>query len=135
MLMVDEIKEYDLGKSIIGIKYLSPEEDFFKGHFPGYPIMPGVLTIEALAQTGGILIRLGSDSTSDRIGFLAGVDEAKFMKKIFPGDSIVLKVDVISDDGRVTVVDGKAYVNDELAVKAKITFVISNKTISKKESN
>ena len=126
MLMIDEITDYVLGKSATGVKYLSPDEEFFKGHFPGFPVMPGVLTIESISQVGAVLMALTPEFTG-RICFFTGIDELKFKRKIVPGETITIKVELLEFKGRFGVIDGKAYVGDELAASGKLTFFIGEK--------
>jgi 3-hydroxyacyl-[acyl-carrier-protein] dehydratase len=121
-LLVDRVVELDAGKSIVAIKNVTFNEPFFTGHFPGHPVMPGVLIIEALAQASGLLIGLSGAHTAndDRIFYLAKVDNARFLKPVVPGDQLRLEVQLkrtIRSMGIFTaraVVDGKEVATCEL---------------------
>ena len=121
-LLVDRVVELDAGKSIVAIKNVTFNEPFFTGHFPGHPVMPGVLIIEALAQASGLLIGLSGTRTAndDRIFYLAKVDNARFLKPVVPGDQLRLEVQLkrtIRSMGIFTaraVVDGKEVATCEL---------------------
>lgn len=122
-LLVDEITEINSGVNVIGKKYVTGEEYFFKGHFPGFPIMPGVLMIEALAQLGAACI-LAEDKFKGKIGVLAGVKNARFKKQVRPGDVLDMSVTLIKIKGHIGIAQGEAKVGDELACTAEITFAI-----------
>ncbi|HEX7348240.1 MAG TPA: 3-hydroxyacyl-ACP dehydratase FabZ [Rhodanobacteraceae bacterium] len=121
-LLVDRVVEFDAGKSIVALKNVTFNEPFFTGHFPGHPVMPGVLIVEALAQASGLLIGLsGAHAASDdRIFYLAKVDNARFLKPVVPGDQMRLEVQLkrlIRSMGIFTaraVVDGKEVATCEL---------------------
>ncbi|MBI2743868.1 MAG: 3-hydroxyacyl-ACP dehydratase FabZ [Chlamydiales bacterium] len=122
-LLVDRILEMNLEENfIIGQKNVTSNEQFFQGHFPGAPIMPGVLVLEALAQTGGILVH--QKGKSDKIAVLLNVNNAKFRRPVMPGDVLILHAQglhVSSKGGRIM---AKALVNDQLAVEAEIGFAL-----------
>jgi beta-hydroxyacyl-ACP dehydratase FabZ len=120
-LLVDRILSLELGKRIVGVKNISINEPFFQGHFPGRPIMPGVLIIEAMAQTGGILALL---STPENLGnpsiFLLGVDKVRFRKPVVPGDQLMLELETIRSGQKFWKMQGKAQVNQVLVAEAEL---------------
>lgn len=118
-LLVDRIIEFEPEKRIVGIKNVTFNEPFFPGHFPGRPIMPGVLIIEALAQTGGILAFKSFPQKRGSVLFL-GIDEARFRKPVLPGDQMRLSVEVLKRRREIWIFEGKAYVGDEIVAEAKI---------------
>jgi len=123
MLLLDTIEEMIPGESATGVKTLTGKEDFFRGHFPDFPVMPGVLIIEAMAQAGAVAL-LSLPEFKGKIGFFAGIDEAKFKAKVLPGDTLTLKVEITRRKGPIGVGEGKAYVGEKLVAKAKLTFAI-----------
>lgn len=122
-LLVDHVTEIDEGNRVAAIKNVSANEPFFQGHFPDYPVMPGVLIIEALAQTGAIAI-LGKEENKGKIGFLAGVDKCRFKQQVKPGDRLELEVTIDRIKGPIGKGKGTATVDGKLACEAEITFAI-----------
>jgi beta-hydroxyacyl-ACP dehydratase FabZ len=122
-LLVDRIVEWDPGKRIVGIKNVTINEPFFQGHFPGHPIMPGVLIVEALAQTGGILA-LKAMGGKKRIAYFTGIDNCKFRRPVVPGDQIRLEITVIAHKGPVWKMHGEALVDGAVAAKGDVTATI-----------
>jgi 3-hydroxyacyl-[acyl-carrier-protein] dehydratase len=119
-LLVDRIIELEKGKSITGIKNVSMNEPFFQGHFPGEPVMPGVLILEAMAQVGSILACLSDQEMMGRLAFFAGVDKARFRRVVRPGDQLVLRLVMIKQKGKVIKMAGQAYVDEQLATEAEL---------------
>ncbi len=117
-LLVDRILELEPGKRAVGVKNVTINEDFFNGHFPGNPIMPGVLIVEAMAQVGGILL-LATTGNEGKLAFFAGIDKMRFRRPVFPGDQLVTEVTILKtkgDIGRVAVVgrvDGEVVAQGE----------------------
>ena len=123
MLLVDKIIELEPGESAVGIKGVTANEQFFQGHFPDYHVMPGVLIIEALAQVGAVAI-LSLDEYKGKIAFFGGIKNARFTRQVVPGDTLRLEIKLTSRRGPIGVGEAAAYVGDELAVKAELTFVV-----------
>lgn len=124
-LLVDRILEVEAEKRAVGIKNITINEPVFKGHFPGFPIMPGVLIVEALAQVGGIAMSF-NESNPDRIGLLAGIDSCRFKRQVVPGDQLLLTFEVSRVKGQFVKGKGTATVNGELVCEADIMFAFSS---------
>ena len=127
-LFVDVITELELGERIVGIKNVTINEPFFEGHFPGSPIMPGVLVIEAMAQVGGILARLSVPQNMKIEGgkaiYFGAIDKVKFRRPITPGDQIVFELIALRKGTRIWKMKGKAMVGNELAAEAELIAAI-----------
>lgn len=122
-LLVDKIIEFEEDKRIVGIKNVTANEPFFAGHFPDYPVMPGVLIIEALAQVGAVAI-LSKPEYQGKIAFFAGIDKARFRRQVRPGDVLTLEVEVLKLRGSIGKAQGRAYVGETLACEAEMMFAI-----------
>ncbi len=122
-LLIDEIEEIEEGKRAVALKHINAEDFWFKGHFPDYPVVPGVLILEMLAQTGAVAMLMLPENKG-KIGFFGGVKEAKFRRQVVPGDTLRLDVEIIKVKGPVGVGKGIATVNGEKACTAEITFAI-----------
>ena len=124
MLMVDCIEQLDQeAGTVVGTKTFTGEEEFFKGHFPGNPVVPGVFLIEALAQTGAFAI-LSREEYLGKTGYFASWDKIKFRRKVLPGDTVTLKVQLVKIRGRIVVAEGTAYVGEEKAAQGTFTCAI-----------
>jgi 3-hydroxyacyl-[acyl-carrier-protein] dehydratase len=124
-LMVDRIVALEYGKSCVGIKNVTINEPFFQGHFPGHPVMPGVLIVEAMAQVAGIMAYLSSDDEiRKKVTYFMSIDNAKFRKPVFPGDQLRIEIETTFNRRGIWGVDGKAYVGENLVTEAalKATF-------------
>lgn len=122
-LLVDRIVDLEPGKSATGIKCVSANEMQFMGHFPQKHVMPGVLIIEALAQTGAVAL-LTEEENKGKIALFGGINKARFKRQVIPGDVLELKCEIISRKGPVGIGKAEAYVDGKLAVKAEIMFAI-----------
>ena len=122
-LLIDEIEELEPGKRVVAYKNMTPEEFWFKGHFPDYPVVPGVLMLEMCAQAGAVAM-LAMPENKGKIGFFGGVKEAKFRRQVVPGDLLRIEVEIIKVKGPVGVGKAIATVNGEKAVSAEISFAI-----------
>ncbi|MGI6639845.1 MAG: 3-hydroxyacyl-ACP dehydratase FabZ [Desulfobulbus sp.] len=119
-LMVDRVIAMDEGKSITAIKNVTMNEMCFIGHFPGEPVMPGVLILEGMAQTGGILACLSEPSLMGKLVYFAGVDKARFRRIVYPGDQMVYKLEMVKQKGRLIKMAGRTYVDEQLVTEAEL---------------
>ena len=120
-LLVDRIIELVPGERVVGLKNVTADESFFRGHFPGHPVMPGVLIVESLAQAGAVMMLADeADSGSRRIPFFAGMDKVKFRRPVVPGDQLRLELRVLQKTMGACRLEGKAYVGADLAAQAEI---------------
>jgi len=122
-LMIDEVEEYQPGEYCIGYKNVTGDEYFFKGHFPGNPIMPGVLITESLAQAGAVAI-LSLEENKGKNALFAGIDKMKFKKMVVPGDKLKLEVRIIKRKGPIGVGEAIATVDGKIAAKGELTFAL-----------
>ena len=122
-LMIDEVEEYIPGESAIAYKYVKEEEWYFKGHFPGNPIMPGVLITEALAQTGAVAI-LSMAENRGKNALFGGIDKLRFKKMVVPGDKLKLEVKIIKRKGPIGIGEAVATVDGKIAAKGELTFAL-----------
>lgn len=124
-LLVDKIVELEEGKRAVGIKNVTANEDFFNGHFPHYPVMPGVLIVEALAQVSAVVM-LTKEGNQGRLGLLAGIDNCRFKRQVKPGDQLRLEIDITRLKGPIGKAKGIATVDDELACEVEILFAFGD---------
>lgn len=122
-LMIDEVEEYKPGESAVCYKNVDENEWYFKGHFPGNPIMPGVLITESLAQTGAVAI-LSMEENKGKNALFGGIDKMKFKKMVVPGDRLKLEVHIIKRKGPIGVGEAIATVEDKIVAKGELTFAI-----------
>lgn len=117
-LLVDKIVDFQMDTSIIGVKNVTANEPFFEGHFPGQPIMPGVLILEGMAQTGGILLLNGIENPGDKLVYFVAINNAKFRKPVLPGDQLMFELKMTSRKSRICQMSGRAYVDGDLVAEA-----------------
>lgn len=122
-LLVDCVEEMEPGVRAVGYKNVTMNEPFFQGHFPQQPVMPGVLIVEALAQTGAVAI-LSQEENKGKIAFFGGIDKCRFKRKVVPGDKLRLETKIIKQKGPVGIGEAIATVDGKVAVKAELTFMI-----------
>ena len=122
-LLIDKIDEIIDEKKVIATKNVTINEPFFQGHFPNFPVMPGVLVIEAMAQAGAVAV-LSKEEFKGKIAFLAAVDKAKFRKNVLPGDKLIIEVELLKLKKNAGIAKGIAYVNNKKVAEAEITFMI-----------
>ncbi len=129
MLLLDRIEELEEGKRVVAIKNVTANEWFFPGHFPGNPVMPGVLMIEAMAQAAGVLAVKSEKEGKKVTTYFMSIDKAKFRKPVFPGDQLRFEVEVIRRRSTVWKLAGKTYVEDTLVAESEFTAMISEKEL------
>ena len=123
MLLIDTIEELEPGVRAVGKKCVSYNEPYFAGHFPGEPVMPGVLIVEALAQVGAVAI-LSCEEFKGKTAYFGAINSAKFKKKVVPGDVLLLETEMIKQKGPIGIAKAKAAVDGKTAVVAELTFAI-----------
>ena len=123
-LLIDTIEELEPGKRAVGKKCVTYNEPFFAGHFPGEPVMPGVLIVEALAQTGAVAI-LSQPEFKGKTAYFGAINNARFKQKVVPGDVLTLELEIVKQKGPVGVGSAKATVNGKVAVAAELTFAVN----------
>lgn len=123
-MLIDTIEEMEPGERALAKKCVSYNEPFFQGHFPGEPVMPGVLIVEALAQTGAVAI-LSLPENKGKTAYFAAINSAKFKKKVIPGDVLMLETEIIKVKGPMGIGKATATVDGKVAVQAELTFAIS----------
>lgn len=122
-LLIDYIEDYEPGEFAVGYKCVTYREEFFRGHFPQEPIMPGVLTVEALAQVGAVAI-LSKEENRGKIAYFGGIQKCKFKGKVVPGDKLKLETRIIKQKGPLGIGEAVASVNKKVVVSAELTFMI-----------
>ena len=122
-LLVDYIEDYEPGEFAVGYKCVTYREDFFAGHFPQEPVMPGVLTVEALAQTGAVAI-LSLDENKGKTAYFGGINKCRFIGKVCPGDKLKLETRIIRKRGPLGIGEAVASVDGKVVVKAELTFMV-----------
>ncbi len=129
-LLVDRIVEVEPGRRVVGLKNVTINEPFFQGHFPGHPIMPGVLIIEAMAQVGGILAYKSSQVSDPQIVFFLGIDKAKFRKPVYPGDQLRMELQILQQRAPFWRMKGMAYVGEELVCEAELKAMLGDRQMN-----
>ena len=127
-ILVDRVMRFEPGKRIVALKNVSINEPFFQGHFPGKPIMPGVLIVEVMAQAGGILwISSQDEEAPGSLFFFTGIDKARFRRPVVPGDQIIVDVGMLKIRGKVAKMTGKAFVEDKVVAEGELMALIGGK--------
>ncbi len=127
-LLVDRVIEYEDMSRIVGIKNVTINEPFFQGHFPGVPIMPGVLIIESMAQLGGVLLFKTTPDRETKLVFFAGIEKARFRRPVRPGDQLRLEMQLTHNKRRLGKLKGEAFVEDKRVAEAEIMFSLVDKS-------
>ena len=126
-LLVDKIVKFEAGEGIVGIKNVTINEPFFQGHFPGHPIMPGVLILEAMAQVGGVYALLAKEVGENQVPYFVGIDNAKFRKPVLPGDVLHLELSVVKIRRGIFHFSGRALVDGKLVAEAELKATFADK--------
>src|SRR5512137_2486439 len=126
-LLVDRILELEEGKKIVGLKNVTTNEPFFPGHFPGHPVMPGVLIVEAMAQVAAILAYQSSAENRGKVTYFVGIDNTKFRKPVVPGDQLRLELEVVGCRRGIYTFSGKAYVDGKLVTESELRATFADK--------
>ena len=132
-LLVDKIIDMELDKRVVGVKSVTMNEPFFQGHFPGHPIMPGVLIVEAMAQTGGVFIWNTIPNPEEKHVYFLQINNVKFRKTVVPGDQLVMEVEMLSKKSKLIMMKGRAYVDNVLVTEAEFTVAIVDKVKNEEE--
>jgi len=125
-LLIDRILEVDK-EHVKALKNVTINEPFFQGHFPGHPIMPGVLIVESLAQAGGILVMKYMKNLEDYLFYFMKIDKVKFRKPVLPGDTLIHHIKLLKERGNIFIIEGKSYVEDKLVCQGEFTTMIIEK--------
>ena len=128
-LLVDRIIEYEPNRRVVGIKNVTLNEPFFEGHFPGAPVMPGVLIVEAMAQTAGVVMLASLPDRESKLVFFTGIDGAKFRRPVVPGDQLRLELTVLKLRPRYIKLRGEAYVDGQLVAEAEISSSLVDRSL------
>ena len=135
-LLVDRILEFDPGKRIVGLKNVTMNEPYFQGHFPDFPILPGVIIIEAMAQTGGLFVfGRNPEEAENKNFFFSGIDKARFRKPVIPGDQMIIELEMLKHRGPLWKFRGKSTVNGDLVAEAELLASIIEKEPQEEESS
>jgi len=130
-LLLDRVTNLTIKESIVGYKNVTIGDNIFQGHFPGHPIYPGVMILEGMAQTGGILafksMEMTKEEAENKVVYFMSIDKAKFRKPVKPGDKLEYRIDIIKQKGSIWMFDGKAYVDDTLVAQAELKAMIVDK--------
>jgi len=126
-LLVDRIIEFVKGEQIVGVKNVTINEPFFQGHFPGHPIMPGVLILEAMAQVGGVFAILAEEVGENQVPYFVGIDKARFRKPVLPGDVLILALELQKVRRGIYSFLGKATVDGKLVAEAELKATFADK--------
>jgi UDP-3-O-[3-hydroxymyristoyl] N-acetylglucosamine deacetylase / 3-hydroxyacyl-[acyl-carrier-protein] dehydratase len=134
-LLIDKIIDFQMDERVVGVKNVTVNEPFFEGHFPGQPIMPGVLIIEALAQTGGVLMLNGIENPGNKLVFFMAINNVKFRKPVVPGDQLILEVQVMSRRSKVIQIRGQAFVDGNVVAEGEFTATVVDREDGKTKAS
>jgi len=127
MLLVDRILEIESGKRVVGLKNVTANEQFFQGHFPGAPVMPGVLIVEAMAQCAAVLFLRDIPERDQKLFLFGGVDKARFRRPVLPGDQLIMEITVLQQRASTVKVRGEAKVDGKLVAEAELLSVMTER--------
>ncbi|MGZ4789839.1 MAG: 3-hydroxyacyl-ACP dehydratase FabZ [Terriglobales bacterium] len=134
-LLIDRVVEIERRQRIVALKNVTINEPFFQGHFPGFPIMPGVLMVEAMAQAGGALLLTEIPDRESKLMVFTGIERARFRKPVTPGDQVKIVVEVLAWRSMAVRMEGKAYVGEKLAAEATISCALVPRATPRKDGN
>lgn len=134
-LLIDKITDFDLDKRVVAIKSVTVNEPFFQGHFPGQPVMPGVMIVEAMAQAGGVLLLNGIENPGNKLVYFMTMNNVKFRKPVVPGDQLVLEIEMVSRRSKVIQIRGKASVDNSVVAEGEFTAAIVDRGEANQPTN
>ncbi|ADL13678.1 3-hydroxyacyl-ACP dehydratase FabZ [Acetohalobium arabaticum] len=126
-LLIDRILEFEEKERVVGLKNVTVNEEFFNGHYPEHPVMPGVLIVETMAQIGGFVMMDSNEENKEQLPYFAGIDKARFRKPVVPGDQLRIEAEVLKLRGKIGKISATASVDGEVAAEAKLMFAMQDK--------
>jgi UDP-3-O-[3-hydroxymyristoyl] N-acetylglucosamine deacetylase/3-hydroxyacyl-[acyl-carrier-protein] dehydratase len=134
-LLVDKIIEFQMDERVVGVKNVTMNEPFFEGHFPGSPVMPGVLIVEALAQAGGVLLLNGVENPGNKLVFFMTMNNVKFRKPVVPGDQLILEVEMMGRRSKIIQMRGQAFVDGNVVAEGEFTAMLMDRDNNKAKTS